>query len=177
MEHLKTKGIKDVAYLSDYLNKEFLEIETDENKKENIVAYNPTKGFKFTRRLIKIAPDFRFIPIQNMTREEVIGLLKRAKVYIDFGNHPGKDRIPREAAMLNCCIITNRRGSANFFEDVSILDDYKFDEADPEIVINKIKDCFENFKERTKDFADYRKIINTEPSRFISDIKKIFIKI
>ncbi|MDK2791068.1 MAG: hypothetical protein PWP15_1588, partial [Methanothermococcus sp.] len=34
-----------------------------------------------------------------MSREEVIKTLQRAKVYIDFGNHPGKDRIPSVKAL------------------------------------------------------------------------------
>ena len=27
-------------------------------------------------------------------------------IYLDFGYHPGKDRMPREAALFNNCIIT-----------------------------------------------------------------------
>lgn len=29
--------------------------------------------------------------------------MRKAKVYIDFGFHPGKDRIPREAVMCGAC--------------------------------------------------------------------------
>ena len=40
---------------------------------------------------------------------------------MDFGFHPGQDRLPREAALLKNCIITNREGSAAFYKDVPIL--------------------------------------------------------
>jgi len=170
--------LKPLYYLSEYLNKSFLEAQTDISKKEDIVVYNPKKGFSFTKKIISSAKDIKFIPLINMTRDEVIKTLQRAKVYIDFGNHPGKDRIPREAAILGCCVITGKRGSAAFFEDVPIPDEYKFEDKEESIpkIIEKIKDCFRNFEERYKDFEYYRKVIRNEPQKFIEDLKRIFIK-
>jgi hypothetical protein len=170
--------LKPLYYLSEYLNKSFLEAQTDISKKEDIVVYNPKKGFSFTKKIISSAKDIKFIPLINMTRDEVIKTLQRAKVYIDFGNHPGKDRIPREAAILGCCVITGKRGSAAFFEDVPIPDEYKFEDKEESIpkIIEKIKDCFKNFEERYKDFEYYRKVIRNEPQKFIEDLKRIFIK-
>jgi hypothetical protein len=180
MKHLEEKGIEKnkIFYLSDYLNEEFLKTQTDLSQKENIVAYNPKKGFAFTRKIISSAKDIKFIPLINMTRDEVIKTLQRAKVYIDFGNHPGKDRIPREAAILGCCVITGKRGSAAFYEDVPIPNEYKFDDIEENIpaIVDKIKDCFENFEERYKDFKYYRQVIKEEPKKFVEDLKKIFIQ-
>jgi len=42
------------------------------------------------------------------------------KLYVDFGKHPGKDRMPREAAVHGCCIITGRRGAAGNPFDIPI---------------------------------------------------------
>ena len=67
---------------------------------------------EFTRALMAAAPaHFRWVPIQNMTPVEVASLLGRSKVYIDFGAHPGRDRIPREAALCGCVVITGTQGS------------------------------------------------------------------
>jgi len=172
------KDLKPNYYLSDYLNEDFLKTPTDLSKKENIVAYNPKKGFAFTKKLISLTKDIKFVPLINMNRKEVIQTLQRAKVYIDFGNHAGKDRIPREAAILGCCVITGKRGSSAFFEDVSIPDEYKFADKEENIskIIEKIKDCFENFEERYKSFDYYRQIIRSEPQKFLEDLKSIFIK-
>ena len=76
-----------------------------------------------------------------MTRNEIIRLLQRVKIYIDFGNHSGKDRIPRETAILKCCVMTGLRGSAKYKEDVNIPFDYKFEDKNENIskVIGKIK--------------------------------------
>ncbi|MHB1952982.1 MAG: hypothetical protein ACYCOU_04470 [Sulfobacillus sp.] len=163
--------------LSDYLNEDFLKINTPRSGKKNIVAYNPKKGFLFTRQIIESGPDIEFVPLINMSRTQMIETLQRAKVYIDFGNHPGKDRIPREAAILGCCVITGKRGSAAFYEDVPIPDEYKFDDKEENIhrIIHLVRDCLENYAERDKDFEHYRRVIRDEPSKFIADLRKIFV--
>jgi hypothetical protein len=172
-------SLQPLYYLSEYLNEDFLKTQTDLSKKEDIVAYNPKKGFSFTKKIISSAKDIKFVPLINMSRDEIIKTLQKAKVYIDFGSHPGKDRIPREAAILGCCVITGKRGSAAFFEDVPIPDEYKFEDKEDNIpkIIDKIKDCFENYEERYKDFDYYREVIKNEPQRFIEDLKKIFVKV
>lgn len=47
-----------------------------------------------------------------LSAEEVQAMLKKSKVYIDFGGHPGMEHIPREAALAGRIIVTNRAGSA-----------------------------------------------------------------
>jgi len=172
-------NLRPLYYLSEYLNKSFLRVQIDLARKENIVAYNPKKGFAFTKKIIFSAKDIKFVPLINMSREEVIKTLQKAKAYIDFGSHPGKDRLPREAAVLGCCVITGKRGSAAYFEDVPILDEYKFDDKEENIpkIVEKIRDCFENFGERYKDFDYYRQIIKNEPEKFVEDLKNIFVKV
>ncbi len=174
------KELKPLYYLPDYLiSPKFFKVKTDISNKENVVAYNPKKGFTFTKKIISLAREIKFVPLINMNREEVIKTLLRAKVYIDFGHFPGPERIPKEAAILGCCVITGKRGSAAFFEDVPIPDEYKFDDKKENIpkIIEKIKDCFENFEDRYKDFDYYRQVIKSEPQKFLEDLKKIFVKV
>ena len=123
IDFLAKLGItNNVLYLSDYINEVYIENSSKINlsKKDDIVLYNPKKGFEFTHKLMEQGKDIDWVAIEGMTTEEVQELMKRSKVYIDFGNHPGKDRIPREAAMSFCCVITGKRGSAAFSEDVPI---------------------------------------------------------
>lgn len=179
--HLLKAGInKDaVCYMSDYLNEFFLKETFKIEKKEDVVVYNPAKGYNFTRKIMKYIPDIKFIPLVNMTREQVIEILKKAKIYIDFGNHPGKDRLPRETAILGCCVITGKKGSAAYSEDVPISEEYKFDDKKENIprIKEKIRDCIKNYYEKYKDFDEYRKTIKKEPERFMEDMKKIFIRV
>jgi len=169
---------KSISYLSDYLNDEFLDTRINMTHKEDIVLYNPAKGFRFTKKIIKMASDLNFIPIQNLSRNEVKDLLCRAKVYIDFGNHPGKDRMPREAVMCGCCVITGRRGSAANNFDININDKYKFESQSEQIyLINAcIRKCITNYQDCYFDFNQYCNCIANEKKTFIDDLKSIIDK-
>ena len=52
------------------------------------------------------------IKLSGFNTKQIINIYNKTKVYLDFGYHPGKDRMPREAALFNNCIITNKKGSA-----------------------------------------------------------------
>jgi hypothetical protein len=177
MEH----GITKIFFLSDYLNKSFLENEYSytSNNRENRVLYNPKKGFEFVKQIMESASDISFVALENMTPDEIIHLTQTSKVYIDFGNHPGKDRFPREAAIGGCCIITGKKGSAKYYEDVPINNEYKFENDTQEIplIINKIQECFKNYDSKISDFENYRKFILSEEGKFEQDIQLIFKKI
>ena len=100
-------------------------------------------------------------------------LMLNSKIYIDFGHHPGKDRIPREAALCGCCVITGFKGSAMFFDDVNIFEQYKFEE-DLSNFSSLIEDIFNNFEIHHNQFSFYRKQIELEEEQFKLEIKKIF---
>ena len=111
-----------------------------------------------------------------MTTQEVVQLVRSAKVYIDFGNHPGKDRIPREAAIGGCIVITGKKGSAAFEEDVPIPNKYKFDEEKNTNVeiIETLKFALANYEEEQKLFKNYINVISEEKNEFIEDIRSVF---
>lgn len=178
MDFLIKSGVskKKISYLSDYINDIYFCKSNSEVIKENIVLYNPKKGYKFTKKLMDAAPDINWIPLINLTTEQVQELLVKAKVYIDFGNHPGKDRFPREAAISGCCIITSKNGSAKFYEDVMIPDQFKFEcnEKNIELIIARIKQCLSNYDEYLNYYNEYRNMIRNEKSKFSDDVIKVF---
>lgn len=179
-EHLVNKGIHSskLSYLSDYVNDSFLGLDLDKMKKDkrDFVIYNPKKGFYFTKKIINSLPHVEFKALQNMTRNEVINTMVSSKVYIDFGNHPGKDRMPREAALCGNCIITGRRGSAGNNVDVPIPDQYKFDDRSENIthICNTIRECIRDYERTIEDFSDYRERIRNEKSVFDNEVRSIF---
>ena len=111
-----------------------------------------------------------------MTRTEVIENLTRAKIYIDFGNHPGKDRIPREACLANCVIITGKKGSAAYYEDVPIPIEYKFNQRTSDIakIITLLETVLNNYESYMKDFHIYQDIIKKEKDVFVEQVRNIF---
>lgn len=174
-QHLMKKNITSVFHLSDYINEEFFK-NASTIQKEDLVLYNPKKGYEFTQKLISQSPTFKWVPIENMTRSQVQELLKKAKVYIDFGTHPGKDRIPREAALAGCCVITGRQGSAAYYEDVPIPDDFKFNEDTHTIpaICKKINECFTDYEKMSQQFEPYRTIISNDKSTFELEVRTQF---
>ena len=178
LDFIKSLGIDEdqTAYLSDYLNDIYIDQTPSKDGREDIVIYNPKKGKEFTEKIIKSSNEIKYVPIINMTNSQVYELMHRVKVYIDFGNHPGKDRIPREAAMCGCCIITGKRGSAGYSKDVPIPETFKFDDTDDNIgaIVRQIKKCICEYNNSFKEFDNYRMIISNEKDRFEKDVRNIF---
>lgn len=181
-QHLLEKGIDEdkIFHLSDYINESFLSIDLVETmkRKKDLVIYNPNKGYKHTMKIIKALPDLDFKPLQNMSRDEVIDTMLSSKVYIDFGNHPGKDRMPREATLCGNCVITGMKGSAGNNVDVPIPEKYKFADTDEDIpeVCRTITSCLLDYDIKINDFASYREQIRGERKAFEDDVRSIFLR-
>jgi hypothetical protein len=175
---LDNRGIKTLVPLKDYINIDHTNISSMDNKedREDIILYNPKKGLQFTKKIIAQTPDLNWIPIENMTRLEVVDLMKKSKLYVDFGNHPGKDRLPRECAMNRCCIITGSRGAAYYFEDIAIDAEYKFDEKTARIddIALKIRSILSNYSTEIDKFDNYRSKILTEKNEFEEQVYTLF---
>ncbi len=127
-QFLKLNGVANVKTVETHMSQIFLSraSQIDLSMKKNIVAFNPNKGFKITQYLMKFAPNMDWRPIQNMTPAQVQELLAQAKVYIDFGEFPGRERLPREAILSGCVVITGKRGAAANDIDINIPDEFKF---------------------------------------------------
>lgn len=104
--------------MDDYIPDEYTMQTWNPEQKEDIVAYNPAKDSDTPAICLELG--VKCIPIQNMDTLGVMNTLKRCKVYVDLGHHPGRDRMPREAALVGCVVVTNLKGTAAFYEDVMI---------------------------------------------------------
>lgn len=178
----KEFGITNAVFLKDYINDDivnFAKIYADKMKRRNIILYNPRKGYNNIEPIIKACrKDIIWKPLQGMKPHEMAALMCMAKVYIDFGHHPGKDRIPREAAACGCCIITNRIGSAAFKEDVFIPDKWKVEDmSDVEGTLQRIYELVDNYDICKTDYEEYQQRILGEKEEFFSDIDKFVLSI
>ncbi|MBQ0945953.1 hypothetical protein KAK07_21610 [Ideonella sp. 4Y16] len=142
--------------------------------RQNIVAYNPKKGLAFTQQLMAASPpEVQWVAIENMSPAEVAQLLGRAKVYVDFGPHPGRDRIPREAALCGCVVITNTQGSAGNAVDVPLPEGYKFDERHPltvPLVIQRIAEAMADHATHAQRLAPYVQWIEDQRRLFTEEV-------
>lgn len=178
---LYNSGMGRLIPLGDYINPATYtaaDQTASQPERENIILYNPLKGLKFTRRLIRANPDIEFIPLKGFTRQQLNDLMRRAKLYIDFGNFPGKDRLPREAVMNGMCIITGTEGASKFYEDVAIDSDYKYPVKSRNIpaISRKIREIFEDFDTHSSRFDTYRERIRREKQEFGTQITNFFFR-
>lgn len=166
------------SQLSDYLNQSHFEELLPKSRIKQVV-YNPKKGAEVTSRLRETHRDISFVALEGLDSKGVANLLRSSAVYIDFGHHPGKDRIPREGAIAGCCVITGRRGSAQNNKDIPIPARYKIDETAANFVCefgSLIRDVFDNPAKTKIDFETYVSIIKNEPRIFKEQVSNIFCK-
>ncbi|MEW6054239.1 MAG: glycosyltransferase [Nitrospirota bacterium] len=165
-------------YLGEYLNHLFLDRNIRVAHRKNIVLFNPAKGLETTVQIINNCKNnsIEFIPLKGFNTSQLVHLYNMSKVYIDFGNHPGMDRIPRETASNGCCVIVGKIGAANYYNDMPIPEEYKFDFSNINSICSKIKECIDNYDVKIMDFDGYRKFIKNQENKMEEDIGKIFIK-
>jgi hypothetical protein len=120
--------------LDDYIPDEYMMQSWTPEQKENLVAYNPAKDNVTPGICTELG--IGAVPICGMDAMGVMNALKKCKVYVDLGTHPGRDRIPREAALMGCVVVTNLSGTAAFHEDVMV--DTRSDSRDEQLEFIKM---------------------------------------
>lgn len=158
LNFLKQLGVKRIVKCTDMLNADFY-ADYEETERSNTVLYNPSKATPFMHELISACQGIDFKPIMNMTRAEVIDTMRHSKLYVDFGEFPGRERIPREASLCGCCLITSKIGSAAY--DGDFLHDYKYDSKPEHLwaIIHKIRYVLDHYEECRKDFEPFRRLL------------------
>jgi hypothetical protein len=169
---LVEKKLKPILALSDFLNSNFFHSQITKVDRSDVILYNPKKGFEIIEHLMAFMPKYKWIALENLTTIEMKKLIGKSKIYVDFGNHPGKDRIPREAAINGCVVITNRKGSANNSIDLSINDEYKFEDPikEKKAFKNMVDDIYLDFEKHFHQFDSYRSKINNEENIFEKEL-------
>lgn len=176
IDFLRKKKIVPIGQISGYMDKMFYKNEDLTAHKQDAVIYNAIKNGAFLEKIRALTPEINWVGLQNMTLEEVATWMKKSKVYVDFGYHPGKEKMPRQSCLLDCCIIIGKQGSAKFKEDMPILDEYHFDDTEKQIpnIISKIKDCLINYNERVPDFKQYKQELLSEKKHFSDSVNNVF---
>jgi len=137
---LATNGAAQYFPLSDYTDPQFVHrsLVTSEvapiEARRDVVCFFPNKGGERAARFLAGAAALRhridFVPIRDMTKAQVRETLFSARIYLDFGHHPGKDRVPREAAIAGAVVLLHAAGAANCFPDHPLPAAYRFSEDD-----------------------------------------------
>lgn len=174
--HLAKRGVINLYPLKDYINTDFTTTHSAQSRK-SVILYNPKKGIEFTRKLIKAAPDLTFIPLEHLSREELQRLFATSMLYIDFGSHPGMDRLSREAAANGCCILTGKKGAAANDVDIPIEAAYKLDEKTIPVrnIVSRMRNILAHYDTHCPHFEAYRQMIGRQEEEFHQQIDTLFL--
>lgn len=185
---LKESGLfneRQFFMLSDYINLIYLQEEKNLKKnRENIILFNPKKGIKHTQNILsilskKVSPEknIKVVPLSGMTNFQIRNLILNSKIYIDFGDHPGKDRIPRECASGGCVVITGTQQCGKNNKDIPIETKFEYnqhsDSYDYDSVADFILKSIDEYDFYFEQQKEYRNLIRKEKEIFSDEVKKM----
>jgi len=172
---LMANGAKNIYPLFDYINRSFLRYEPTPGRR-SCISFFPTKGASLANSFFESAKDLPSIPIRNMTAEEVLTALRHTTVYIDFGHHPGKDRVPREAAASGNIVFIHSKGAGCHYLDYPLDQFFVFTLLDIQTgeLAQKVRSCLANPENFFAPQWFYRRKIELELDEFSLQVKTLF---
>ena len=171
MEH----GARTFYPLFDYINRGFLQ-HSPTPLKQALVSFFPAKGRALANSFFEHAGDLPSVAIENMTPQQVSDTLRQTTVYIDFGHHPGKDRVPREAAVSGNIVFIHSKGAGCHFQDYPLDPFFAFTLVDIKTgeLAQKVRACLANPTYYYNQQWLYRRRIENELEEYALQVKTIF---
>lgn len=171
---LNAIGIKNLSPLSDYTPEGDLKNEYE----KNIITMSalPHKvhiDVDHFKKEIENHCNIEVRLLRGMSREQVYDALDHSLIYIDFGNFPGKDRMPREALIRDCCLITSDAGAAGYNE-FCIPEEYILSTSSPQLIKHACKNILTNFPLSLERYELSKRKIMNEKYIFSSEIFNLF---
>ena len=144
---------------------------TDASRRVGI-SYNPSKGGALWGPVIANLTELGvpLVPIVGMSRSQVHETLCESRLYLDLGPQPGKDRLPREAALRGAAVLLARRGAALFKADFDLADDGLLDLRDKAAWGTQILRNYERWDDLYEQQAPLRWQVAAEQNRFASEV-------
>lgn len=165
--------------LGDYVHPDFIERarSLEPMRRLDTVLYNPDPTDEVTPRLIEASRGvLDWVPVERLSRNEVAEIMAYSKVYVDFGAHAGRTRLPREALAVGCCVITGRRGAAGNGTDLDTPDGFSFDESSPDVVkdaLNRVALTVMEFDDADRQFSSLRATVAEQQQKCRADIGRL----
>ena len=89
--------LEESYFLKDYINDQIIQIADELSgvlQRRNIVLYNPRKGLEEIEPIIEATKEeISWVPLIGLSPDEMAEVMCAAKVYVDFGEHPGKETV------------------------------------------------------------------------------------
>lgn len=171
--HISAVLGKNAIMVTDYIDES--PVLVDIQQKHKRVAVNPAKGAHLIDEFCEMNPDIDVIRLEGMNKAQLLNELSHSLMYIDFGHHPGKDRLPREAALAGCIVAVNELGAASFDEDVPVDKQYKFTTIAE--ASNIARDVLSNYAHHLNNQRSYQYIVSQQKIIFSNEVRAFIAEI
>ncbi len=135
------------------------------------VAVNPAKDAGMLRYFVQ-SKKFDVVELRGMDKIGISTALHGSRIYVDFGNHPGRDRLPREAALAGCTVLSTYLGAACYWDDMPLPNHYKFDTLDE--VTSKVEEELDHYDHyRSQSQIGYESWVKKNRANFESEVDSL----
>jgi hypothetical protein len=117
--------------------------------------------------------DFECIRITGMSRRQTMEVLSKSRLYIDLGHQPGRDRLPREAALHHAHVMVNLKGAGGFYHDAPLTNEFKFNVADKAAAFLKIRNTLSLQDDSSESQIFYRDWVKSQQEMFEFEVWKL----
>jgi len=171
--YCRNKGIE-AFVLHNPVRDEFYDDTTLLAKREKIILLGPKTSRSLINKLKKTCHGFSIVKIKKMPSQKVFELMSKAMIFVEIGNFSGRDRMPREAALRGCIVITNTRGSASNQTDYNFNKSYKIEESDITSIVRKVSECINDYESHFANQLSFREQLINERNQFYLNTDKVF---
>ena len=177
-DFIKSMGVQNVFVLHNPIRQEYYNQEPSSIRLKKILFGPKTPKWVF-RKIKTENADFECIRLKHIAAAEVKKLYGEAQLFVELGNFAGRDRMPREAVLSGCVILSSRNGSANYYNDLQLPDYYKINThqkytAD---LIEKTKNITGNYTSHYANMKPYVDYLIEENQNFDKVVSEIFERI
>lgn len=167
----RTRLGRPAILVSDYLGMQPV-VSSQSSQSPHQISYNGAKAGPLIHDLIASMPEATFVPLLNMTEEQVAMTLAGSAAYVELGALPGRDRLPREAIRLNTPVVMLKRGAGRYPGDFPLPDSYRidFDDAWVDAMSTQLRHVLADPTAAQSDQAAYRSWVLQDRERFGSEV-------
>ncbi len=174
-DFLKHMGINDAIVLHNPVREEFY-LQKTKPVKEKKILFGPGTPNRLIRKIRKSFPDYECIRLRHIHPDDVHRLYTESMLFIELGDFAGRNRMPREAVLSGCVVITSRTGSAHYHSDLPLPDYYKINTGRvylPEL-INKIYAVVNDYPLHYSNMHHYMESLINEKNNFRTEVASVF---
>jgi|TARA_B110000908_G_C10250071_1_gene451437 hypothetical protein len=175
-DFVRRHGASSVSMLSDEIDFHTNETLPPVSKRTNDLCFLPNKSAGADELLEHLSQEFSIVRLENMSRSQITETLLDTRIFLDFGHHPGKDRVPREAALCGAIPVVRAEGAARFEQDVPLPKELLIESRaffDGPEFISRLQNILNSAEQFNDALSQYRAKIASEKQTFDSEIQAL----